>query len=159
MTTGIIKRENGHTSLPATSFSGLVDRVFQNNLNRLFEDDFWGFNGVAQRNNVPVNIVETDKTYEIQLMAPGLKKEHFKLSLEADLLTISFENKEESSEENKTERWLTKEYKTQSFSRSFTLADILDANKISATYKDGVLCVTLPKKDGAQRLFKTIEIK
>ena len=159
MTTGIIKRENGHTSLPAASFSGLVDRVFQNNLNRIFEDDFWGFNGVAQNNNVPVNIVETDNTYEMQLMAPGLKKEHFKLSLEGDLLTISFEQKEENKQENKNERWLKKEYKTQSFSRSFTLADILDANKISATYKEGVLYVTLPKKDSAQRLFKTIEIK
>ena len=159
MTTGIIKRENGHASLPATSFSGLVDQVFQNNLSRFFEDDFWGFNGVAQRNSIPVNLSETDKSYELQLMAPGLKKEDFKISLEGELLTVSFEQKTETSPEDKNERWLRKEYKQQSFARSFNLDDTLDPNKISATYTDGVLHLSLPKKEGKQKLYKSIEIK
>ena len=159
MTTGIIKRDNGRASLPATSFSGLVDQVFQKNLSHFFEDDFWGFNGVNQQYNVPVNLSETDKSYEMQLVAPGLKKEDFKVSLEGDLLTVSFEHKEENSQENKSERWLKKEYKTQSFTRSFNLDDTLDANKIAARYVDGVLHVSLPKKEGVQRLSKTIEIK
>ncbi len=159
MTTGIIKRENGRTNLPAASFSGLADQVFQKNLSRFFEDDFWGFNGVTQQYSVPVNLGETDKTYEMQLVAPGLKKEDFKITLDGDLLTVSFEHKEENNQENKNERWLKKEYKTQSFSRSFNLDDTLDANKISAKYVDGVLNVSLPKKEGAQRPYKTIEIK
>ncbi len=158
MTTGIIKRDNGRASLPATSFSGLVDQVFQKNLGRIFEDDFWGFNGVTQQYDVPVNLSETEKSYEMQLVAPGLKKEDFKVSLDGDLLTVSFEHKEESSEENKNERWLKKEYKTQSFTRSFNLDDTLDGNRITAKYVDGVLHLSLPKKEGMQRFSKTIQI-
>ena len=159
MTTGIIKTDNGHTSLPAASFSGLIDRVFQRNLSRFFEDDFWGFSGINQQYHVPVNITETDNSYEMQLVAPGLKKEDFKVNLEGDLLTISYEHKEENSTENKGGRWLRKEYRVQAFSRSFTLDEKLDSNKISAQYRDGILHLNLPKKEGAQRLFKTIEIK
>lgn len=159
MTTGIIKRDNGRASLPATSFSGLVDQVFQKNLSRFFEDDFWGFNGVNQQYNVPVNLSETDKSYEMQLIAPGLRKEDFKVSLEGDLLTVSFEHKEENSLENKNERWLKQEYRMQSFSRSFNLDETLDPNKITAKYVDGVLHLSLPKKEGMQRLYKTIDIK
>ena len=77
MTTGILKRENGTTSMPATSFGGLVDQLFQNNLNRFFEDDTWGFRGLKQNTNVPANVQETDKTYELQLVVPGVKKEDF----------------------------------------------------------------------------------
>ena len=159
MTTGIIKKDNGRASLPATSFSGLVDQVFQKNLSRFFEDDFWGFNGVNQQFFVPVNLSETDKSYEMQLVAPGFKKEDFKVSLEGDLLTVSFEQKEEESQESKNERWLKKEYRTQSFSRSFNLDDTLDPNKITARYVDGVLHLSLPKKEGMQKLYKTIDIK
>ena len=159
MTTGIIKKENGRTSLPAKSFSGLVDQVFQNNLSRFFEDDLWGFDGVNQQNSVPVNLSETDKTYEMQLVAPGFEKEDFKIHLEGEFLTVSIENKEGMNQENKNERWIRKEYKTPSFSRSFRLDETLDENKITAEYINGVLYITLPKKEGAQRLSRNIEIK
>ena len=69
----LMKRTNGN--MPATTFSGLVDRLFQNNVNRFFDDDSWGFNGVAHNVHVPVNIRETEKGYELQSVAPGLKKE------------------------------------------------------------------------------------
>jgi HSP20 family protein len=158
MTTGIIKR-NGQSNQPAAPFTGMVERVFQNNLNRFFEDSLWGFNGVEQHNNVPVNIRETDGAYELQLIAPGLKKENFKVSLEGDLLTVSFENKENNNNEKKNDYWITREHRMQSFSRSFTVDNSLDVNGITAEYKDGLLYLTLPKKEGAQRLFKNIEIK
>ena len=158
MTTGIMKKENGHTSMPAASFSGLVDRLFQNNISRFLEDDFWGFNGVAQRNFVPVNLSETSKSFEMQLVAPGLKKEDFRINLEKDLLTVSYEQKEETTEEEKEERWLRKEFRNLSFSRTFTLDDTLDPEKITASYKDGILHLTLPKKEGAHKLYRNIEI-
>ena len=158
-TSGIMKRENGRASVPATSFSGLVDQFFQNNLNRFFEDSFWGFDGLSQQSNIPVNLKETENGYDLQLIAPGLRKEDFKISVDGDLLTISFEQKEENKEENKNQRWLKKEYRLQSFSRSFTLDDSFDANKISAGYTDGVLHLTLPKKEGMQRISRNIEIK
>ena len=75
------------------------------------------------------------------------------------MLTVSFEHKEENNQENENEGWLKREYRHQSFSRSFSLDDTIDANKISAKYQDGVLHLSLPKKEGAQKISKNIEIK
>ena len=159
MTTSIIKRNNGTTALPARTLNSWVDQLLQDNLNRFFNDDFWGFNGIDQQVNVPVNLRETDKSYEMSLVAPGLRKEDFKLNVTNDLLTISYEQKEEQSQEDKSTGWLRKEYKMQSFSRSFNLDDTVDVSKISASYDNGILHLTIPKKENAQRLSKTIEVK
>ena len=156
--TSVMKRTNGNGNLPATNFSGLVDSVFRNDLSRFFNDDFWGFSGLDRRVNVPVNVRETDTSYELELVAPGLRREDFKVNVSGDLLTVSFQHQEENKEEDTSGNWLRKEYKQQSFSRSFTLADTLDANKISARYTDGILYLSLPKKEGAQSLSRTIEI-
>lgn len=159
MTNSIIKRTNGTSNLPTRPVTGLIDQLFQNNLNRFFNDDFWGFNGVEHQVTVPVNLKETDKAYEMQLIAPGLRKEDFKLNVTNELLTVSFEQKEEQEQGNKDEGWLRKEYKMQSFSRSFNLDDSVDINKISAAYNNGILHLTLPKKENAQRISKSIEVK
>ena len=159
MKTSIIKTNNGNTAMPATTVSNWVDQMFQNNLNRFFNDDFWGFSGINQQSGVPVNLRETDKSYEMSLIAPGLRKEDFKLNVTEDLLTISYEQKDEQTEGKQEEGWLRKEYKMQSFSRSFTLDDSVDVNKISASYDNGVLHLSLPKKENARRISKTIEIK
>ena len=157
MKTSIIKTNNGNTTMPARTVSNWVDQLFQDNLNRFFHDDFWGFSGINQQVNVPVNLRETDKTYEMSLIVPGLRKEDFKLNVTDDLLTISYEQNQEK--EQKDEGWLRKEYKMQSFSRSFTLDDSVDTNNITASYDNGVLHLSLPKKENARRLSKTIEIK
>ena len=159
MKTSIIKRTNGNTNLPASSASNWVDQLFQNNLNRFFNDDFWGFSGIDQQINVPVNLRETDQAYEMSLIAPGLHKEDFKLNVTNDMLTVLYEQKQEQNEENAQEGWLRKEYKMQSFSRSFSLDDSVDINKITASYDNGVLHLSLPKKESARRITKTIEIK
>ena len=159
MTTSIIKRNNGTTALPARTINSWADQLLQDNLNRFFNDDFWGFNGVDQQVNVPVNLQETDKSYEMSLVAPGLRKEDFKLNVTNDLLTISYEQKEEQSQDNKSEGWLRKEYKMQSFSRNFNLDDSVDVSKITASYDNGILHLTIPKKENAQRVSKTIEVK
>lgn len=157
MKTSIIKRNND--SMLAKPFSGWVDRVLNENLNRLFQDDFWGFNGLEQAPTVPVNLLETDKTYELELVAPGLQKEDFKLNLSNNQLSISFEQKEENKQESKDEGWLRKEFKMQSFVRNFTLDDSVDLNKIDAAYNNGILKVTIPKKEHAQKLSKNIQVK
>lgn len=141
------------------SFSGLVDQIFQNNLSRFFEDDFWGFNGVNHTMNVPVNIRETDKSYELQLIAPGLKKEDFRINISGDLLTVSFEHNEEKNEGNKDQGWLRKEYRTQSFTRSFNLDETVNADNILAKYADGVLTLSIPKKDEVKRISKAIQVQ
>jgi len=155
----IMKKGNGSDMPAPSTFTGYVDRLFQDNLNRFFHDDFWGFSGLQQQNNVPVNIRETDKNYELNLVAPGLKKEDFHLDVSDDMLTVSFEHKEENSKENKEQGWLRREYRMQSFNRSFNLDNTVDANKITAEYHDGVLRLTLPKKDGARKMSRSIEIK
>ena len=153
----LMKKSNGN--MPATSFSGLVDKIFQNNVNRLLDDDFWGFSNVAQNVNVPVNLKETDRSYELELVAPGLKKEDFKINVHRDMLTISFEHQEEQSHQNEGADWLRKEYQKRSFTRSFSLDDAIDTNKISAKYTDGILHVSLQKKEGAQAVSRTIDIE
>ncbi len=150
----IMKRE---TAKSPANFGSVVDQIFQNNLSRFFDDSFWGSDSVASRNHVPVNIRETEKTYEMEVMAPGLKKEEFQMNVASDTLTISFEHKEENKE-NKNE-WLRQEYRKQSFTRSFTLDDTVDAGKISARYEGGILHVTLPKKENAQKIARTIQIQ
>jgi HSP20 family protein len=154
MTTGLMKKGNRNADLP--SYSGLVDQIFQNSVSRFFDDDGWGLTG---RSSVPVNLRETDKTYELEVIAPGLNKEDFKVSAEKDILTISFEHREEDQEGQGSERWYRKEYKYQSFSRSFRMDETMDVNKISAIYKDGVLHLSIPKKEGAQKVSKSIEVK
>lgn len=158
MTNSMIRRNNG-TSSAARPLSGWVDRLLNENMNRLFQDDFWGLANQEQNATAPVNLLETDKTYELELVAPGLQKEDFKLNVNNNQLTVSFEQKEEKNQESKDEGWLRKEYRMQSFTRSFTLDDTVDANKIEATYNNGILKVTINKKEHAQRISKTIQVK
>jgi HSP20 family protein len=155
----IMKRENDRQ--PAT-FGSVVDQIFQNNLDRFFDDEFWGFNGISKSphsTQVPVNIRETDKTYELELSAPGFKKQDFHLDLDGDRLTISGVHNEENRKEDKNETWFRKEFKRGQFARTFNLDDTVDAGKISARYEDGILYLSIPKKEHAQKVTRSIEIQ
>lgn len=152
--TNIIKKENGKA--PAT-FGNVVDQIFQNNLSRFFSDEYWGFNGVQNRNAVPVNIRENETGYEMQVVAPGWKKEDFKLNVNGDLLTVSCERKQQ--QEENSHKWVRSEFRLQSFTRSFSLEEGVEAENITARYEDGVLYITLPKKAEAQQPSKNIQIQ
>ncbi len=154
--TNMIKRANGTSPMP---FGGLMDSVFQNNLSRLFDDSHWGSDGAWGRTKVPVNILEGDRHYQLEVVAPGLKREDFQVQINDNLLTVSFEQKNEKVEDGKDETWLRKEYRMQAFTRSFTLDDTVDPNGIAASYQDGILNIHLPKKEGAQKISKAIEVK
>lgn len=151
----IMKKEGNQ---PA-AFGNVVDQIFQNNLSRFFDDDYWGSNGFQTRNQVPVNVRETDKTYDLEVIAPGLKKEDFRINLSGDMLTVSIEHKEENKQEDKDKGWLRQEYRKKAFSRSFTLDDTVDAQKATAKYEDGVLHLSLPKKESAQKISRTINVQ
>lgn len=153
----ILKREN---SRQPANFGSVVDQIFQNNLSRFFDDSFWGFNaGDMERTKVPVNLRETASAYEMELVAPGLRKEDFQLNVSNDMLTVSFEEKKENNETNKEEGWVRQEYRKRSFSRSFHLNDAIDTNGISAHYENGILYVTLPKNEKAKQVSKTIKVE
>jgi HSP20 family protein len=156
MTTNIIKRKNGNEDMPAT-FSGLVDQIFQDNLGRFFNDESWGFTGLTHNTPMPVNIRENGNAFEMELVVPGISKENLKLDAGDGMLTVSFEQKEENKQED--QNWLRKEYRTRSFTRSFKLDDKIDTDNITAKYNDGILYLTLPKKEEAQRVSKTIDIQ
>lgn len=144
-------KPNGN--LPMANTGSLIDQFFQNNLSRFFDDRSWGATGAQ----VPVNVRETDKSYELELVAPGLKKEDFKLQLNGNQLSISFEH-EENTENKEGDEYLRREYRHQSFSRSFHLDDSIDPGKISAQYRDGILQVSLPKKEEAQRMTRVVTV-
>ena len=95
----------------------------------------------------------------MEIVAPGLQKEDFHLKLEGDTLTVSFENGMEQNQENKDEGWFRQEYMKQSFSRSFSLDDTVDAGKIVARYENGILHLQLPQKEHAQKLSREINIQ
>src|ERR1700761_7178473 len=145
--------KNGNAS-PAT-LGSTVDRLFRLNLDRWFDDQFWGFNGLQTRSGVPVNIREQDQSYEIEVVAPGLQKEDFQLQINGDELTISFEHKEQNNQQDDSDRWLRREYRKQSFTRTFTVSDTVDVDKAAARYENGILHLNLPKKPHAVNTSRT----
>jgi HSP20 family protein len=122
------------------ALGSLLEDFFSNGINKVFGEE-----ALAGTAHAPVNIQETDKNYELHLVAPGLKKEEFKINVDRNILTISFDHKEEETEE--TAKWLRNEYKMKSFKRSFTLNEKIDTSGITAKYTDGILNVSLPKKE------------
>jgi HSP20 family protein len=95
-----------------------------------------------------VNIVENKEEYRIDVAAPGLNKEDFKISLENNVLTVSSEKEQER--EDKDQKYMRKEFSYYSFNRSFTLPMTVNAEKIRATHKDGILQVVIPKREEAR---------
>ena len=145
----LVKFKNGN-SYP--SFNNLVDDFFTT-MPSLFKDDV-RIN--ALNNFAPANVKETENGYDLELVAPGLNKEDFKIDLDKNTLTVSFEKKSENEE--KTEKFLRREYKNQSFKRSFTVDENIDTERISAKYIQGVLTLNLPKKPEVKLQAKQITI-
>ena len=128
-----------------------VNSVFDN----LFNDSFITDRLVTR---VPaVNITETEKAYAVELAAPGLEKADFKINVDKNIITISVEKSEESNVENKL--YSKREFSYNSFSRSFTLPDTVDYASIDAAYENGVLIVTIGKKEEAIVAKRLIEVK
>ncbi len=99
-----------------------------------------------------VNIKETKDSYEVEMAAPGMKKEDFKIELDRNILTISSEKTEEHEENGEDEKYSRKEFSYQSFQRSFNLPkEVVDEEKIKAEYKNGVLHLVIPKKEEAKQ--------
>jgi HSP20 family protein len=140
-------------------------RPFERNFNNLFEDFFSDmpvlfkndFNQPGLNGFAPVNIKENEKSYDLELVAPGFEKADFKINVDNDVLTISAEKKDEGKEEN--EKHIRKEYSYRSFTRSFTLDEKIDASTIDAKYVNGILTLNLPKKETVKPSVKEISIK
>lgn len=103
-----------------------------------------------------VNIYENNNQYNLELNVPGRKKEDFKITLEKEILTISFEKNEEKKEEN--QKVIKREFVIPSFKRSFTLDEKINADEIKAKYENGILYLALPKKEEVKVLPKEITV-
>lgn len=109
------------------------------------------------KGHAPVNISEHDKSYTIEVVAPGYDKTDFKINIENDLLTISAEKKAEENTE--TGKSIRKEFHLRSFKRTFTIDNKIDTDKIDAKYVNGILIVTLQRKEEAKAASKDIEVQ
>lgn len=119
-----------------------ISDLFNDMFDNMITPDF-------RRSTVPgVNIIENDESYRLELAAPGLAKEDFKINIENEVLTISAEKKTESTE--KTDKYTRKEFNYGSFFRSFTLPEMVNTENISAKYENGIMSIVLPKKEEAK---------
>ncbi len=123
-------------------FPSLSDEFFGKNLLSDFFGKSIGFDIPA------VNIAESGEAFEIEVAAPGLSKEDFKIDVHNNVLTISSEKEEKKEDEGKNYR--RREFSYTAFERSFTLPDIVDFDKISASHKDGILNIHIPKREEAK---------
>jgi HSP20 family protein len=131
-------------------------------LTKVFDELFdafpttWG-NDVRSNTTAPVNIYETENGYDLQFNVPGRNKEDFKINVENGLLTVSYEKKEQA--EAKETKAVRKEWSFQSFKRSFSLDEKINADAIEAKYDNGILKVYLPKKEEVKNAPKQISIQ
>lgn len=130
--------------------------------NNLFDEFFsaplvWGKENTL---NVPaVNIHENKDGFHVELIAPGLKKDDFKVNLDKGLLTVSYEKNAETESENSDYKTHRREFSITNFKRSFRVEDVVNNEEIQAKYEDGVLKVYLPKKEEVKVLPKEISIQ
>ena len=134
------------------NFDGLMKDIFNElpaNFGKTFREEVLIF--------PPVNIVEKDNAYHLEVAAPGMEKTDFTLKLDGTLLTISAAKKEEVRDE--TIKSIKKEFSYKGFKRSFTLDEKIDAVNIAAKYENGILKVDLPKKAETKAPSKEITIQ
>lgn len=134
----------------------------------IFDDFFggdllnWaGFNNSDYGTTLPaVNVSESNNAFNIDVAAPGMKKNDFKIDLDNNLLIISSEKEEKNEEMDKEGNYHRKEFSYQAFKRSFSLpVNAVDPEKISAKYTDGILHIEIPKKEEAkQKPVKQIKV-
>ncbi len=143
----LIKRDVGY----APTISNFFDDFFTRDLFN------WPSSSSTGTSIPKVNIYETDSEFHVEMAAPGMTKDDFKVELDNNMLTISSLRETENEDENKN--YQRREYSYQSFVRTFHLPDSAEAEKINAKYVDGVLNLVIPKKEEAKRKpVKTIKI-
>jgi HSP20 family protein len=120
--------------------------TFPSFINNFF-DDMWHLDRLEKANTFlpAVNISETEKSFHLEVSAPGFKKDDFKISVEENMLSISAEYTTENEEKKKN--YTRKEFRSGSFKRQFNLPESINQDEIAATYNEGILQVELPKVD------------
>lgn len=129
----------------------------------MFDEVFNDFFGGAHAHrgfmhkSAAVNIKESEKEYQLEFAAPGFEKDEFKLNLENQVLTVSAEKKNESREEQSG--YTRREFAYSAFQRSFTLPESVQEEGIKAEYKNGILLVSIPKKEAESKQKRSISVE
>ena len=131
------------------NFPALIENFFGRDVN-----DFFNTSSTSVSNVPAVNVLEHHDGFRIDVAAPGLKKENFKLNLNHNNLTISAHQETQQEEpaqgERASEKYTRREFSYSSFQRTFTLPTSVDADAIQASYTDGVLHIEIPKHEEAK---------
>jgi HSP20 family protein len=137
----------------------LLSRRFPS-LTNFFDEPFfnvdWNGNKSWLSEVPPVNIVDKGGEFDVELAVPGMKKEDFHITCENGYLTIKAEKEEKKEEKDKN--YTRREYNYNSFERSFSLPESVKADQVKAKYENGVLKLSLPKKEEAKAKSK-VEVK
>ena len=135
----------------------------QNWLPSIF-NDFFDNEWMARANATApaINVIENEKDYKVELAAPGMTKNDFKVSVdESNNLVICMEKKDEKKEEKKDKKYLRREFSYSKFQQTILLPENVEKDKISAKVEHGILSIEIPKmkEEEKQKTFKAIEVK
>ncbi|MCG2615220.1 Hsp20/alpha crystallin family protein [Terrimonas sp. NA20] len=147
------------TAVNPKELSHVVDGLFNNTLRRFFDGNLWDTEMPGHKNDVPVNVRETDQQYEVDVIAPGCRKEEFRVIVQDNELQISFIQDDQKKQTQENAGWVRNEYVLRSFKRHFTLDETVDSANVSAAYIDGILRITLPKSEKAKPRALSVEVK
>ncbi|MBR6087898.1 MAG: Hsp20/alpha crystallin family protein [Prevotella sp.] len=140
-----------------------MNTITRNNWFPTMMNDFF-FNDLmpktqSQYTTPKMNITETNGSFEIELAAPGMTKDDFTIHLtDNNTLELKMEKKQSNEEKKDDKSYLRKEFSYQSYAQTFTLPDTVASDAIKATMADGILTITLPKKEEKPKVDKMIEI-
>jgi len=142
---GIVKVQ----PFPATKLfsNGFLDEFLNRGIGEFVGND-------AQLSQPAVNVRETEDSFQVDVAAPGFEKQHFALNIENGHLLVTA-NREEQTEKS---RFLRREFRYDSFKRSFKLPITVNQDAIVAVYESGILNITLPKKEEAKPVMKSIQV-
>ncbi len=125
-------------------------------------NDFFGNEWIEKSNSTSpaVNIIENDREYKVELAAPGLTKDDFRIDLHDDNhLIVSMEKKTENKEEDKNNKYLRREFSYMNFRQSMILPDNIEKDKINAKAEDGVLSISIPKRKEEEKVNTPVRIE
>ena len=132
-----------------TRFSNQFPRLFD----RFIEGDLfdWTNRNYSNTNTTlpSVNIKESQEEFQVEVAAPGFSRDEFKIEVNNNVLTVSSEKKVEN-ETKENENFTRREFSYQSFCRSFTLPSIVNNEAIAAKYDNGILTISIPKREEAK---------
>ena len=133
--------------LPSIFGGSLFDEFMSSPWDKEFFGGKTPFFGAYEKNMMKTDIKEKDNSYEIDIDLPGFQKEEISANLENGYLTINASKGEQKEEKNENGVYIRRERYTGQCTRSFYVGDAIEQQDIKAKFENGILCLTIPKKE------------